>query len=671
MKNSIIPPRICFRITILLVLGLSLSFSVQGQDEIEMAVPAPKGIVIFAGMELANGNSTDSYTIERSYDKRQWVMLTELRSPAEWEAFHAGIEKWKPDFGFQGLPETAELRTSWQKCETAGVIDSMGYWASATTIRLAAGIAFYDQTAQKESRVWYRVRALKNGKTVTENISLPVQYPFVPQYDPIVLNEKNVDKTHFYLKWQSSGDNPPPYFGIRFYEEGALKETEGTLARYNIGGTTWYYIFQDSTRYLRADRQYFLNPLDLYGNQGVATDIVLVSKMSVDKPFFQKTRASADPRGLGIVLSWWLPQTNLLKGLKIYKSDAFDDKGYELAATIPPADTSYTDRKIDPDKIYYYYLETVSAQNELPQKSNIFFNAGYDKLQPAYPAISRGEDVKNGVTILVTTTEMHVAGVKIYRSDGFTADLYPITDILKLTGNEVAYTDTSRVLSGDRSFLYAATVVNSSSVESTLSDTITIHPAIPTTPPSPNRLSVYEEENTIHLVWEDVKPRHRATKGYTIYVRELPDGKFAPLLPKDSLVLVPLFTDKTAQPGRTYEYAVQTVDDLGGKSESMVLASVSVKPFSLPVPPNVWLLQQAGKVTVQWAETAVQQPLKVNLYRYQRGSNPQLLQSFLPDERKFEDANVKKGDLYFYFTTFTDDQKNESARSQEAEIRVE
>lgn len=653
---------------LLLLPLLLLSLSLQGQEQIRMAVPAPKGIVVFAGMALANGHSIDSYTIDRSYDKRQWEQLAELRSPQGWEAFRAAVDNWTPDFGFQGLPETADLRTKWQRCETAGVIDSMGYWTASTTLRLAAGIAYYDQTAAGEKQVWYRVRALKNGSSVTEQFSLPVQHPFVPQYDAVVLSEKHVDKQLFYLRWQSTGDNPAPYFGIRYYEGDALKEAAGTTARYSIDGTT-YYVFQDSARTLRAERQYFLNPLDIYGNRGVATEIVHLSGRSADLPYFQKTRATADPKGLGIVLSWRLPQTEGLKGLKIFKSDAFDGKEYALAATIPPTDTTYTDRDIDPDRICYYYLETVSAQQELPQKSNIFFSAGYDRLQPAYPAISRGRDLPNGVTIVVTTTEMHAAGVRIYRSDGFTGDLYPVTDILRLTGNTVAYTDTSSVLAGDRSFLYAATTVNSSSLESALSDTLTVHPAIATTPPSPNRLTVVEEEGALHLVWEDVKTRHRATKGYRIFVRELPDGRFAPMLPADSLVTVPLYTDRSAQPGRVYEYAVQTVDDLGGRSASMVLASIAVRPATLPLPPSVWLQQQEGKVTVQWAETTLSRPLRVNLYRYQRGSKPQLLQSLSPEERRYVDAEVKKGELYFYFTTFSDG-THESVRSQEAEIRV-
>ncbi len=670
MKNSIIHQRFLFRISIVLVLSLSITASLFAQRETEMAVPAPKGILIFTGMELANGNKVDSYTVERSYDKRQWENLTEQKSPVGWETFQANIEKWKPDFGFQGLPKTDELRKLWQKCETANVIDSMGYWANATIIRLAAGIAFYDQTAAKDKKVWYRVKALKNGKAVSENISIPVQHPFVPQYDAITLNDKNVDKTVFYLKWQSEGSNSAPYFGIRYYEDGQLKQARGSLANYNIGAVK-YYIFQDSTRYLKSDRQYFLNPLDVYGNPGPATDIVLVSALSVNKTFFQRTKAVTDPKGFGVILSWRLQNTKLLTGLKIYRSDSFDQKEYELAATIPATDTTYIDRKIVPDKMYYYYLETVSAQNDLPQQSNIFFNAAYDKLKPVPPSTSQVKDKKKGVTVNIKATEMNLSGVKIYRSDGFSPKLYPITDILKLTNNEVTYTDTSSVLTGERTFLYAATAVNTSSEESAFSDTITVHPDIKTVPPSPNRLSVYEEDNTVNLVWEDVKIRYRGTQGYNVYRRDLPNGKFTLLQPKDSVVRIPMFTDKSVQPGKNYEYAIQTVDDLRGMSESMALFPIVVKQIQLPIPSNIWLTQNDGKVIVQWSEMMDTKELKVNLYRYQRGGKPQLLKTFLPNERKFEDSKVKKGDLYFYYTTFADDKKNESARSQEAEIRVE
>ena len=77
MKISIVKNKI----NIILIFSLLSSISMFGQREIEMAVPAPKGIVIFAGMELANGGKVEKYTIERSYDKSRWENLAELKSP--------------------------------------------------------------------------------------------------------------------------------------------------------------------------------------------------------------------------------------------------------------------------------------------------------------------------------------------------------------------------------------------------------------------------------------------------------------------------------------------------------------------------------------------------------------------------------------------------------------
>lgn len=162
-----------------------------------------------------------------------------------------------------------------------------------------------------------------------------------------------------------------------------------------------------------------------------------------------------------------------------------------------------------------------------------------------------------------------------------------------------------------------------------------------------------------------------ATRGYHLYRREIPGGQFVLLLPQDSVLPVPLYTDKTVVPGKSYEYAVQTVDDLGGLSESMAVATVTVKEQFLPIPPAVWVGQTAGKVIVQWAESDAGTTLKVNLYRYRRGVSPVLLGSFSHDERRYEDSAVKKGELWFYYTTFADGKGKESARSREASIRIE
>ena len=654
---------------ILLVCFL-LNIPVFGQSEKRMAVPAPNGILIFVGMELANGNNIDQYLIERSYNKQKWEPLIELTSPISWESFQANYLKWKASFSFQGDPSIEILKTKWQLCEKSNVIDSMGYWSQLTGIRLAAGIAFYDQTVTKDKQVWYRIKTIKNGKTESKVISSPVQYPFIPQFDPIFIEDKNINKSLIYLKWGSEGNNPAPYFQVQFYEDTILKPGKGSMAQYVIGNLK-YYIYQDSIRNLKQNRQYFLNPMDQYGNPSYATEIELVMKTSSEKTFFQYTKAFSDSKALGIILNWKFVNAKQITGFKIYKSDAFDGKVYDLIATIPSSDTSYFDLNIIPDKMYYYYLETINAQNEVSQKSNIFFNVGYDPLKPIYPIISEGKNHLKGVSLMIKTTESNISGVKIYRNNGFSNQLLPITDILKLTNNELLFIDTSYVLSGERSYLYAATCVNTSSVESNFSDTLAIHPIMITNPLSPNRFIVYEEDNCVHLAWEDLKPRNITTKGYLILRRDLPNGKFVTIVPEDTIIEVPFFSDYSAQPGKSYEYAVQTVDEFGGVSESMALCSITLKKSYLPTPPDVWVLQNNGVATIQWADCSINQQLKLNIYRYQRGEKPQLIKTCSPNERKFEDSNIKKGNLYFYYSTFSDEKKNESSPSQETSIKIQ
>ena len=63
----------------------------MAQQQENLSVPAPKGVLVFTGMALPNGNQVDRYTVERSYDKKRWEQLTEMRSPADWNAFQAAF----------------------------------------------------------------------------------------------------------------------------------------------------------------------------------------------------------------------------------------------------------------------------------------------------------------------------------------------------------------------------------------------------------------------------------------------------------------------------------------------------------------------------------------------------------------------------------------------------
>jgi hypothetical protein len=639
-------------------------------QEVDMSRPAPEGIILFTGMDLANGKKVDRYSIERSYNKKQWDKIGELKTPSTWTDFNISIQKWKKEFSFQELPKSDKLRELWQKCTTSGVIDSMNYWSASTIIRLAAGIAWYDKQVPKTKDTWYKVNSYDSkGKSISEVISKPLKWPFVPAFDSISQVDKNIDKKIFYLKWQSTGSNPAPYFGIKYYDNQILKEARGMQTKYKLGNKT-FYIFQDSSINLISDRQYFLIPMDIYGNHGVATGISFVSKVSLKQNYFIYTKAIPVIKGYGITLAWKLNNPATIKGIKIYKSDSFDKKAYELTATVPGTDTIFNDRNIQPDKIYYYYLITDSKYNDFPIQSNTFFDAAYDQLKPVQPAIISSQAIPGGAELAITISDMYIAGIRIYRNDGVSYKLLPISDLIKSLGNTITYKDTSKTLRGAVGYTYAAKAITTSSQESEFSNKVYITPGIKTEPPVPTRLTATEVEKVVKLSWDNMSEQYRTIEGYYIYRRELPTGKFVSLLLKDSISISNFYVDHLAKPGKNYEYAVQSVDYFGGKSNAMSVYSIQVSENIPPVPTDLSIIETDGKAVIQWGEVITKEQLQLNIYRYQRGSTPALLKTLSLKEHQFIDNSVKKGDLYFYFSKFINLDKKESPPSQEVNFRL-
>ncbi|HOR10468.1 MAG TPA: hypothetical protein PLM05_10715, partial [Bacteroidales bacterium] len=110
------------KLSLIIAFCMLMSSVAPGQEQIRMAHPAPKGVLVFAGLELADGNRIDYYTVERSYDQRRWEIITEMRTPSGWDEFYAALRLWESDFGFQGQPAPYEIMEGWHRCMIVGVI---------------------------------------------------------------------------------------------------------------------------------------------------------------------------------------------------------------------------------------------------------------------------------------------------------------------------------------------------------------------------------------------------------------------------------------------------------------------------------------------------------------------------------------------------------------------
>jgi fibronectin type 3 domain-containing protein len=647
-----------------------LSFNmISYAQEIDMVRPAPEGLIIFAGMSIPNGKIVDHYLIERTEDKKQWSRVAELKSPATWDEFKTRVNQFKQLFPFQELPKNEKIQKLWQKAIQYGTIDSMRPWSGSTIFRLAAANAYYDKEASKKKEFRYRVTAFDSkGKSLSVDRSLPSAWPVVPYFDTITLTDRNVDKKLFYLKWKSTGSNPAPYFKIQYYENLELKTAKGVTAKYNIN-KDMYYIFQDSIKIDFSERQYFLAPLDVYGNIGRATEITLVSAQSTKNVFFKKTKALAIRNRLGIKLSWRISDARPVKLIKIFRSVSFD-KDYEMISTAVATDTTFSDENVVPDKIYYYYLQAESKYNEPPVVSGKFFNFGQDPLKPIAPFISKTRDIKNGVELTIEAGEVNMAGIRIYRSTGKQKDFKPITDIISLKGAELVYKDTSGSVAPDQGYAYAAKIENNSYQLSEFSNIVYVSSGKYTIPPVPTLLSAYEGNHCVQLSWNNMAQDDMAVKGYVIYRRENAKFRFEPISPGDSICLTNEYTDQKVKPGILYEYAIQTVGYGGNVSKTLAIISIHTKD-NIPSPPaGIKGFVSEGKAVLQWGEIKTNESLKFKVYRYQRGKKPVELKTLTAKDLTYIDDAVKKGQLYFYYITTVNQDNKESSPSREVSLEL-
>lgn len=635
-------------------------------QQLDMLRPAPEGIFIYLAGDLAIGKKIDSYTIERFEDK-QWIKVAEIKSPGTWNEFKSRVDLYQKDFPFSNLPSAQLLQKLWDKAFQAGTIDSMYMWSTSPILRLATATAYYDKQAPRDKAVSYRITvgSQKNKKPQVFE-SNPAKWPVYASFDSVKLDEKNIEKKIFYLKWKITGNNPAPNFKVQYYDNKQLKTAEGLRTIYKVKETT-YYIYQDSIKQAFSDRQFFMVPIDYLGNIGNTSEITFVTSNAPQKRYFKTAKASTSKEMLGIRLSWRLNDSRSLRSIDIYRSSNFD-KDFEKITSCPASDTVFTDLHVEPDKFYYYYLRANEMHGTEYVESSKFFDVGKDPLKPNAPTIDYAKKIPNGIELKITVNDINMAGVRVYRRKNYTDAFIPVSDLIRLKSGSIVWADTSSSLTGNQSFVYVAKAENTSYSLSEYSAEVVGSSGKTNAPREVMRVRAYAENKKVNLTWEDPAANDIAIRGYVVYRREKPDGKFKPVYAKDSISVSNMFVDSLIAPDKTYEYGIRTVDHFGGVSLKLAVTSIQTNPLIIESPGDLNALSSNGKVVLGWSEIQNNDLLKIKVYRYQRGKKPEVIATLSIKETGYTDTNLKKGELYFYYLTSVNIDNKESAPSKEISI---
>jgi fibronectin type 3 domain-containing protein len=237
--------------------------------------------------------------------------------------------------------------------------------------------------------------------------------------------------------------------------------------------------------------------------------------------------------------------------------------------------------------------------------------------------------------------------------------------------SEIVFYDTSKALKGNLVYAYAIQSENSSGRISLFSDTVYIRPNITITLSPPLDLKGSFRDSVVQLYWENIYILMPSLDGYRIYRKENGSAKdFQPLF--DSLISAKQnnFIDSSILIGKSYEYAVQSVDIYGNKSTLSSSLLIQGEPIIVLPPAGIKAQKSGDGILISWDEPVRQNIKDYKIYRYERGKEVELISSVsIKEKPEYLDKNITAGNLYFYFLKSVDTTNAESSPSKEVAIR--
>ncbi|MBW6491744.1 MAG: hypothetical protein K0B15_11195 [Lentimicrobium sp.] len=468
-----------------------------------------------------------------------------------------------------------------------------------------------------------------------------------------------------YLKWFSKGTKPAPDFMALRYEGKNPVEAGGVKMIYQTADST-FYAFYDTT-VLKTSRekelQYFMVQLDTNRLAGYSSPISVIPSVP-SRFWFTSTKAEKDDKLLSINLEWALSNKQTVQRIEVERSE-HPDKGFLLLATLPADKTRFSDLEIKPDKVYYYRLLAIPTDQSQTVASNVIFSAAYNPQPPAPPWLVKSKRLRGGVSLQYKLSDAEAAGIRIYRNDGITPELRVVSDLIKPNDSLlITWVDTTGLLSGGITYIFAAKTESSSFVESAFSDLTYLRPIINYPPEAPTNFTAYEEDRKVLMHWENHESQNNIIAGYLLQ-RQSEGAEFKSIHPENSVLRLNSFTDNAVEPGKLYIYRLFTLDIDNNLSAEAAIATIHTET-SLPIPP--FALQavsiEAG-IQLEWGQVSYDGLSSINIYRYERGKAPVKLTSIPGESTEYTDADTQAGMLYFYYLTTTHENGMESGASEE------
>jgi fibronectin type 3 domain-containing protein len=519
------------------------------------------------------------------------------------------------------------------------------------------GAAFLDkQKPASGSNVKYRVQLKREDGSLVREGEDEIIVGVRPRFNRISVIDIKESDSLISIRWRAKQDEQNPFYFANVYRQ------TGKTGTFSKAGTVMGSWQNDSVAFVWSEQttpgsmyRYFLLPTNLVGFEGNPSDTALCIAANFHHTPIIENLSVTDTTG-GILFSWTpLKENPLFSGLAVYRKPLHIDE-YVPIDTIPFTASEYVDVKVIANVLYQYQLRAVNIRfNTLPpsaQATAIHRNNLENNLPPvALAAIPEN----NGIRVLWQAVKHYdVNGYYVYRS--VNGENYKLQSMLV---KDTFFFDEGAT-NGRSLYNYRITALNFNDDQSEPSNTVQAQPKNTIPPISPLGISAYSESGKINLSWNDMRQQDEYVIGYNVYRKEGIQNfdrffSAAELLAANFFKLNPnpvrenYYADKTAENGKTYTYAITSVEVSGLESNAAQLIEVETPKPRLAAPSFFNLAKTDSGIRLSWSEETNTSITKYVIFRRQRNATA-LLPVGTADARElsFTDNTAVPGTFYFY-----------------------
>lgn len=628
---------------------------------------AEKGILIYPEQEIPKNSF---YKIERSIaGQNSFKVIAILTSPKSFYEFSGLVKVYSALFSFNTPKDSNIVKNIWEEFRKNDKSTKLKGMINLPLFYAALGMLYYDTNVVLNQKYQYKTSFIKNAIEGVSVISENISYPIKADIGKILLYKSQAYENNISIHWYITENNKPYNFNV-YRQEVSKRDYKKIVVDkgFNNNKDTLFLIVNDQAVNKDENYNYYIEPIDNFGNKGNISEIVRIAASSINTlPVITKFEVKTSTRKDGLMLKWRFERIKYLRSISIFRSLSFD-KDFIKIAELPSDDSLYTDKSVLQGYSYYYYIVINALNNQTNPSAKVSGFYSTD-LKPFPPQALKSENLNNGIKLSWRCIEENIAGFFVYRCEGIKGKMIQISDLVKKGVPLSVYLDTSSNF-GRKPYSYAVKTVSKSMVESIFSDTVCVFPTASKEPPmTPTRISARLYNNSILIIWDNMYQTNPYLAGYNMYRKEKKDKEYK--LINDDLISNSKnsYTDTSISKGQEFSYQVESIDVFSNKSGKSIPTNV-VLSNSVPISASgIKLYSLEEGISIIWDETVQDNLVSYKIYRYGEKGDPKLIYTSKPDERKFIDNNVKKDELYFYYVTSLDIYGNESEPANEVSIR--